>query len=259
MRNNLLYIVTLALFQINAIAQNNSISLYVENNYSIYNSSLNHIKEKFNYDIKSNTIRLGVNFKLIQRNIIWSAGINIFKTNVTIKDRITHWNYVVANYYGSGGYVYDTIYQVYKDPLDLVSSSINFGFNNEIQIPLKINGNKITHFLGFKNEIYFYEIFKSDFVTSDVIPSSGNVSVNSNTKPFALDESIPLNFITNTNISTFYKLNFHTKDFFSVGLKISCGTNLYNNWDKFKKYAWLGAGLELGFGKKPLFKKKEKI
>jgi hypothetical protein len=31
--------------------------------------------------------------------------------------------------------------------------------------------------------------------------------------------------------------------------KVYVGTNLYSDWDQFKKYAWVGLGLEMGFGK----------
>ena len=35
---------------------------------------------------------------------------------------------------------------------------------------------------------------------------------------------------------------------FDFVLRASLGTNLYSDWDQFKSYAWLGLGIELGFG-----------
>ena len=56
------------------------------------------------------------------------------------------------------------------------------------------------------------------------------------------------------NVSLDYNIMFLLKKGFSLGATVQIGTNLYSDWDQFKKYAWLGVGLELGIGRS----KKEK-
>ena len=56
-------------------------------------------------------------------------------------------------------------------------------------------------------------------------------------------------YFASLNLSTFYRHTFQLSDNFSLAARISLGTNLYSDWDQFKKYAWLGVGLEMGFGK----------
>jgi hypothetical protein len=34
-----------------------------------------------------------------------------------------------------------------------------------------------------------------------------------------------------------------------LAARVSVGTNLYSEWDQFRKYVWMGVGLEMGFGK----------
>jgi hypothetical protein len=56
-------------------------------------------------------------------------------------------------------------------------------------------------------------------------------------------------FPSSLTTDIFYRYLWIVSDKFNLGTRISLGTNLYSDWDQFKKYAWLGLGLELGFGK----------
>jgi hypothetical protein len=51
------------------------------------------------------------------------------------------------------------------------------------------------------------------------------------------------------NVSLDYNIMLLLKKGFSLGATVQIGTNLYSDWDQFKKYAWLGVGLELGIGR----------
>jgi hypothetical protein len=55
--------------------------------------------------------------------------------------------------------------------------------------------------------------------------------------------------LVNVNFSIYTEYQFLINDRFSLGSKLSFGTNLYSDWDQFRKYVWMGVGLELGFGK----------
>lgn len=50
--------------------------------------------------------------------------------------------------------------------------------------------------------------------------------------------------------SVFYRQSFHWSDYFTFSGRISVGTNVYSDWDQYKRYVWIGLGLEAGFGKK---------
>ena len=54
----------------------------------------------------------------------------------------------------------------------------------------------------------------------------------------------------------FYKFLYTPWPEFSVGAKFLFGTNLKSDWDEFKKYSWLGFGIELGFGTRKAWSKK---
>ena len=54
-------------------------------------------------------------------------------------------------------------------------------------------------------------------------------------------------FLSGVNISAYYRQVFQLHENFSLAARISLGTNLYSDWDQYKKYAWLGLGLEMGF------------
>ena len=236
--------------------QNNIFKITFENNLLNYNKELVKLKDKYEYDftIKNNSISFSYNL-LAKKKLNYYIGFSCRKTYLQVFDRIKHWNYETS-YFSSGVYYYDTIYQILKDPADLISYSYNFGINHELTFDIK-NYGKFETKLGVKSEIYLFERFKSYYYTTDSNQGSTNNLSDNQTKPFTISyENKNRLFLSSANISLFYRMSYKIKDKFSLATKISLGTNLYSDWDQFKKYAWLGVGLELGFGNKPLFKKK---
>jgi hypothetical protein len=54
-------------------------------------------------------------------------------------------------------------------------------------------------------------------------------------------------FLSAVDLNVFYQFNWIISPNFSLGLRASIGTNLYSDWNQFKKYLWAGFGLHVGF------------
>ena len=240
--------------------QDNFIKISIFNGIVDKNIVLENLMEKYGYDYKVENFTFDFSLKVISRKKnCFLMGLSYKKIQSKIIDRITHWNYTTYHF-GTGLYTYYTINQVYQDPADLISNYHNFGLNNEFIYKLK-NHKNFQNDIGIKSEIYLFEFFNSHFYTKDIaLKNSENPTysssmdyslINSSSKPFTkYYENKNQLFLSLVNLSLFYRLSYCVNEKFSLATKISLGTNLYSDWDQFKKYAWLGVGLEMGFGKK---------
>jgi len=142
----------------------------------------------------------------------------------------------------------DTLYFYSNFDLNILSHSVGFylDYNKVLFETKNLNGS-----IGANSSFYMYENAKGRYIDKDnlaesidpqytqFVPGKTNSFLNSK-KGF---------FISSINISTYYRQVFQFHEKFSLAARISLGTNLYSDWDQFKKYAWLGLGLEMGFGK----------
>lgn len=233
----------------------NAIIVDYTNCFLIKNKSYQTVKEKYAYDYEIKNYSLGVFYTLpSEKRFTYSVGFSYRKINAKTIDRITHWNYTTS-YLISGIYFNDTIYQVYKDPADLVSESKNVGITNELSFKIS-EMKKMKHFVGIKTEVYLYEKFNSYYHSDDfstIGNQSNDLSSDAN-KPYPTyyGNNTPFNFHS-INVFVNYRILLNVTNYVSLAAKLSLGTNLYSDWDQFKKYAWLGVGLEMGFN----FKKKQ--
>ena len=132
--------------------------------------------------------------------------------------------------------------------LDIKSHSLGFYF--DYSKPL-FEKSKTSGFVGSNSSVFVYENTRGRYIDKEnmlqsidqeyvqFVPSNENSFLNTK-KGF---------FISTVNVSVYYRQTFQFADNFSLAARISLGTNLYSDWDQFKKYAWLGVGLEMGFGK----------
>lgn len=218
--------------------------------------STKQIKEKYGYDMEIDYEKYHFNFCYRKAKFSWLIGLSFMKINSTIKDRINNWNYVGKAIGATGIIYYDTVYINYSDPPDLRSSSTNLGIHNEIIYHFKPFDKKqnLNHAIGLKSEVYLYEKFESEYYTTDIpVKSIYDPAPGYSDQPFPLFfEHNTLVYISNANLSTFYQIRWFPHDAFSIGMRISAGTNLYSDWQQFKKFGWLSLGLEVGFlAKKP--------
>jgi len=130
----------------------------------------------------------------------------------------------------------------YFAPTDLKSISHSVGLTPNFNYLLLSKGG-YDGVIGVYTTAYLFEIFNAKYVIKSIPIGFDVPSID----PYNAREVLfPLSSI---DLSIFYINRWQLKDNFSLGARISLGTNLYSDWDQFKKYAWLGLGLEMGFGK----------
>jgi hypothetical protein len=119
---------------------------------------------------------------------------------------------------------------------DIVTHSDRLGFSSSFGRIVHSNEVILGH-LSLTSEVYIGEFYESYYV---FYQSSSSVDDNYQRKKYLFPE---------VNVSLDYNVMLLLKNSFSLGATVQIGTNLYSDWDQFKKYAWLGVGLELGIGR----------
>ncbi|MES2798516.1 MAG: hypothetical protein V4638_00745 [Bacteroidota bacterium] len=185
--------------------------------------------------IKSNTLEATISYDLISKNInAFSLGFGYRYTNLIVRDKIHSY--------------YDGHYLIHNK-LDLITNSHFIGLNVNYKRTFFIHENKLGELIIASN-IYVYEHYDSHYDNSGQSASG---------YPYIWYEN-PNYFFSSANLSIGYKQFLIQKEKFNLGAKVSIGTNLYSDWDLFRKYVWLGVGLEMGFGKgKALFTKRAAV
>ena len=201
--------------------------------YAPYTSKLNNVKSP--YTIKSKTLEANIDFRILIKNK-WSlySGVTYKKINYRKIDAIASYGY--SAYCGSQQ-TCDYFY-VFDDPVDLVANSHSLGLAFEVEYELK-SQERYSMSLGLKPSVYFLEWYKSFYYTSDETPTEA-------LQP--LVSSLPRNlFLSSINSQLIYRVTLlPKKGRTSWSGKISLGANIFSDWEQFKRYAWLGVGLEVG-------------
>jgi hypothetical protein len=142
----------------------------------------------------------------------------------------------------------DTLF--YYSNFDLNISSHSFGFYFDYNKML-FKKDRTNGSVGSNSSFFIYENAKGRYIDKEnlaetiepeyvqFVPGQTNSFLNTK-KGF---------FMSTINISAYYRQVFQLHENFSLAARVSLGTNVYSDWDQFKKYAWLGLGLEMGFGK----------
>ena len=239
-------------------SQNNVITIDFQNNLLLLNPKLNIYEKKYGNKIEVKNFALNLKLKVLKhKKCDYKIGFSFKKQKLVEQNRIKNYNVITSSYNSDQplpSFEYDTIYMNFKDQADLEMLSYNLGFSNELNFYFN-SLKKYSHSFGLFNEIYFIEYYKTKYVTSDYENYFSNY-FKYYKLPTLNESNYTKFFLASLNLSTFYRFTYKASEKFSLATKISIGTNLYSDWDQFKKYAWLGVGLELGFGNKPLFKKK---
>lgn len=200
---------------------------------------------KYNDQISSSTRSANVKYTAFSNGkISWNVGV-CYKY---IKHLIDHKVLGYYEHYVSPSMGLD--YYIFRETdLDLWSKSHSLGIVNELDYTF-FETDKLINKVGISNEIYLFENYSSVYVFH-------KKHVNFNDEVFDVN-LYPLNsnfgkngnklFLSSTNLSIYYRFEGKIADDFRFGTKISLGTNLYSDWDQFRKYIWIGVGLEVGFG-----------
>ena len=181
-------------------------------------------------DVRSSTQKLDLFYTSPLFKSNWNGAVGV--TYKLIKHTVSNYfNYSPTEDYGNG-----VQYTFSKATVESISKSIGIKaeLNRTVHTSRLFVGN-----VGINTDWYLFEFYTSRFVGSSV--SSGaieNPSLPSLSKNF---------FLSSCNLSAFYRCEWLSpKSNLNVALKISVGTNLYSDWDQFKRYAWVGVGAEIG-------------
>lgn len=193
----------------------------------------------------------------------FSLGINFLNTKIKHKNFID--SIIVYHYeYGPSPDIVDTTLAYF--PISLIEKSLQIGFYFDYQYVL-FSTKKHIGKIGFSSVINIYEYANAKFEnelnyinTESNNPSAWEAKYSYPGAPYNTAPYSYFNFfyIASADASIFYRQIFQISPKFSLAARVSIGTNLYSDWDQFKKYAWLGLGLEMGFAKVRELKKKEK-
>ncbi|MGV3631958.1 MAG: hypothetical protein ACO1O6_12180 [Bacteroidota bacterium] len=196
---------------------------------------------KINDKVKSHTWNVYLNVKVLQREkISWRSGLTYKHIWHKVDDKIKTYYYTV---YGNGVTSFTHLEKV-DETLDLKSRSNSYGIMNELSYIVKQN-EKVAHELGMLNELYLLEFFKSAYYHDDSEKEFDRLEVT--IKPITSKLRSPFLF-SSTNLSVFYRIEKQLQDNRTIACKLNVGTNVYSDWDQFRKYAWIGLGVEVGFG-----------
>lgn len=188
--------------------------------------------------------QFAADYRLVKiKDISMNVGICFKHTQYTIFNRLDSFTWLDEKF-------------IFKDPADLISKSSVAGINLSLTKEIKTSS-KLSQVFGCRFQFYFFEDYTSYYSSSDLFYSKyfGNFRIgNENegeqlSKPYYSEEIKPF-YLNGINVSVEYLLGIINKAKFDLALKTSLGTNIYSDWDQYKKHIWFGAGLELGFGKK---------
>ncbi len=171
-----------------------------------------------------------------------NVGLAFKKINFKIEDRIHYWNYTRSVV--SVGQLYtDTNYRVFNDPADFNATSTSVGVLIEVNYEV-FRTDVLIGNAGIDLEIYGYEKYIAWY-------SSDDFTVNDYPESIPKAGSGPRRkfFLSSANASVYYRTIFYPNEYYDLGLKLSLGGNIHSDWSQFKKYIWLGIGLEISLNK----------
>tara|TARA_R110002072_G_scaffold273058_1_gene433330 strand:- start:11131 stop:11820 length:690 start_codon:yes stop_codon:yes gene_type:complete len=180
---------------------------------------------------------VNMDFKILEINkFSLYGGISYLKKFYKVLDVYDSINYLET----LGGNIPSyTVTYFYKDKPDLIAKSHSLGLSFEAGYLLKKNVRYST-FINFKPTIYFLEWYKASYQSKD----------NFLTVEYSpLITELPRNFfLSSINSQLIYRITLLPKTGRTTFTgKVSLGANIFSDWSQFKRYAWLGVGLELGF------------
>ena len=207
------------------------------NLYAPYTSKLNEVKSP--YKINSYTWNANIDYRILQKGkISLYVGVDYKKIKYIKKDAISSFSY---SYYCGSQQTCDAIF-VYNAPADLVAKSHSLGLSTEVDYLFK-NKERYTMSLGVRPSVYFLEWYKASYVSSSTLPYNDMIG------PQPLVSELPRTFfLSSVNTALVYRITLLPKTGRkTLSGKVSLGANLFSDWSQFKRYAWLGVGLEIGF------------
>jgi hypothetical protein len=199
-----------------------------------------------NENVKSFTSAAYLSYSLaINDKSAFQFGLNHKLINHQVLGRIKKVEVIKHDSFGNPT---DTTYFAINGDLITVSNSYGFslGYSYDILSHTKWSGK-----VGILTEVYLYEKSRSFYEYEE--SKLDEINNWSNDYAVALPRYSAFSnfnrfFLSSINFSTYYKHVWQLHENFSLAARVSVGTNLYSEWDQFRKYVWMGVGLEMGFG-----------
>lgn len=192
---------------------------------------------QLNDKVKSSTNQFQLTYTWLKKEkFSFSSGIGYKYIHHIVKDKILY----IKHYTASGGQVTSTTYKY--NPADLKSTSHSFSVVSDFQYPIVFK-NRYKGKIGVNSDVFLLEWFNAEYVFENELvygDDDSNYPIHRYSSSF---------FLSAVNLSFYYLNCWQLSEKFSLGARFSLGTNIYSDWDQFKRYVWLGVGLELGFGK----------
>lgn len=236
---------TLILFLIissSAVAQNSPIvQIGGDINFNIYSPYTYDAidNETSSYEKQSSNQFLNIDFRVLSLNKFFiSTGVSYKRIKYTRVDALKTYGYTN---FSNNSYVIHS----YSDPADLISKSHSLGVSIEGSYFIH-STDRINMSLSCKSSFYFFEWYNAYYFSTDVLQGSSNPQF---VAPQPLITELPRTFfLSSINTAIIYRITLLPKTGRTTFTgKLSLGANIYSDWEQFKRYAWLGVGLEIGF------------
>lgn len=198
-------------------------------------SSRNYMEETGNLHSATHSFNLGYNH--LFRNKVWSVGAGITYRKIQL-EAPDYFQYATFASLSVGGYFEAKSNGQYQ------SVSESWGFYAESDRLLH-KGKFFHGRIGLNSAWLIREKYQSDFSYTPLIH-------NGELAPKPLNEyQLKEWFLSSTYLAAFYRFNFTSVErsypyLLDFSIKTSIGTNLYSDWDQFKRYVWIGVGAEIG-------------
>ena len=197
-----------------------------------YTTTARSYDKEFNrIDSQTQSMQLGYYRSFNDQQWCFGSGIAYKKTELTIND---YFSYCPMTNFG-GNVIYSPTTGSY------ISQSKSIGLF--LDATRKVHQWKnLRGSVGVNTQWYLFEFFNAHYSSTTKVAYYAPYFPN----PSVYD--LPRNFfLSSCNLSAFYRFELQAHEpNLSVALKISVGTNLYSDWDQFKRYAWIGVGAEIG-------------
>jgi len=203
-----------------------------------------YIKNNKNVSSITNSAKLYYSFK-IKNGQSLGIGFSYMFKNLKVEN---YYNGLSFIQYNNSGNPLDTIFYYSRFDLKVNSHSLGLYFDYSKLIISNLNSQGS---IGLGLSSYLYEKAKGEYIDKDNLEESieSEFYMYLPSVVGSIQNSRQSFFLSSVNFFTYYRQVFQLHENFSLAARISLGTNLYSDWDQFKKYAWLGVGLEMGFGK----------
>jgi hypothetical protein len=230
--------------------------------YGAYNQPLHHSFTNFirNHQLKGRQVKqinytIGSSVQLYRNErFIIRSGLSYKFIQLNALDFIDSIQYRVYIPSGQNYFLQKEKHFYTKDKPDLINKSHSLAINLDLRYRIPQINDRYSQEVGILTNLYVFEFFNAYYVSKEIddMRRKGNSPSVYWNDEYIFDMSIEIKtprnfFLSAVDLNLFYQFNWIISPDFSLGLRASIGTNLYSDWNQFKKYLWAGFSLHVGF------------